>query len=191
MKFLHRAPLILAGVFLLHPAALPAGQAPVRDKAPAMGQNISSVSPLGPQEAQQIVTLHNRIREEVGVAPLCWSDELAAYAQQWADHLVASRCRMEHRPRSGKWRQEYGENLFIGTAGYYGTSDAVMAWAAEKDKYRGGALHSSRWADAGHYTQMVWRNTMEIGCATGLCQGNLLVVCNYDPRGNFLGQSPY
>lgn len=156
-----------------------------------MPEDVSSGSRLSPKEAAQIVTLHNTIRAEVGVGPLRWSAKLAAYAQQWADHLVTSRCRMEHRPRAGKWRQEYGENLFIGTVGYYGTSDAVKAWAREKSKYPGGALQSSRGANAGHYTQIVWQDTQQIGCATGVCQGNVIVVCNYDPPGNFVGQSPY
>jgi pathogenesis-related protein 1 len=143
------------------------------------------------KEAGKIVSLHNQIRADVGVGPVRWSEELAGYAQQWADHLTSSRCGMEHRPRSGKWRQQYGENLFIGTAGHYGTADAVMAWAEEKSSYRGGVIQASRIANIGHYTQMVWRNTRQIGCGTGVCRGNLIVVCNYDPPGNFLGQRPY
>ncbi|MBU1986994.1 MAG: SCP-like extracellular, partial [Proteobacteria bacterium] len=44
------------------------------------------------KEADHIVALHNTIRAEVGVGPLRWSEELAAYAQRWADHLASSRC---------------------------------------------------------------------------------------------------
>lgn len=146
---------------------------------------------LSRREAEEIVTLHNTVRAEVGVGPLRWSEKLAAYARAWADHLASTQCQMEHRPRSGKWCQEYGENLFIGTAAHYGTADAVMAWAREKDKYPGGPLQSSRWAAAGHYTQIVWQDTQRIGCATGQCRGKVIVVCNYDPPGNFLGQRPY
>jgi pathogenesis-related protein 1 len=169
------------------PAVKPQGASPGR-----LAENLFSGSRIPLQEAGQIVTLHNAIRAEVGVGPVIWSEKLAAYAQQWADHLVSSWwCRMKHRPNSGKWQEEYGENLFIGTAGQYGTSDAVMAWAAEKPRYHGEALQSFPRSDAGHYTQMVWRDTTQIGCATGMCKGNLLVVCNYDPPGNFLGRKPY
>lgn len=185
MKFWPRLSMILAPLFLLHSAS-PGGVA---------GQLFPDTCPPGsrltPQEAQQIVVLHNTMRAEVAVAPLRWSEEVAAYAQQWADHLASTRCGMEHRPRSGKWRQEYGENLFIGTVGYYGISDAVRAWAREQSSYRGGAAPASRFAGVGHYTQMVWRKTVRIGCATAVCNGMLIVVCNYDPRGNLLGQSPY
>jgi len=186
MNFLLRLSMLLAGVFLLQgvSSGAEAGQ-------PSLESSGSSGSRIPLQEVGRIVTLHNTIREEVGVGPVRWSEKLAGYAQQWADHLVTSQCGMEHRPRSGKWREKYGENLFIGTARYYGTSDAVRAWAAEKTKYHGDALQSSHWAAAGHYTQIVWQDTTEIGCASGLCKDKLIVVCNYDPPGNFLGRKPY
>jgi pathogenesis-related protein 1 len=152
---------------------------------------VSTGARLSPEEAGRIVSLHNQIRAEVGVGPLRWSEEVAGYAQQWADHLASTRCGMQHRPRSGKWQQQYGENLFIGTVGHYGTADAVRAWASEKSSYRGGAIHASGFARIGHYTQMVWRETRKIGCATAVCRNNLIVVCNYDPPGNFVGQRPY
>lgn len=155
------------------------------------GKIVSSGSRLSPEEAGKIVSLHNQVRAEVGVGPLRWSEDVAGYAQQWADHLAATRCGMEHRPRSGKWQQRYGENLFIGTASHYGTSDAVRAWEREKSSYRGGAIQASGFSAIGHYTQMVWRDTTRIGCATAVCRGNLIVVCNYDPPGNFLGRRPY
>ncbi len=185
MKFLHGPSLILMGLFFLLSASLSAcaGQ--------LFMNNSSSGSRLAPEEARQMVALHNRIRAEVGVSPVYWSAEVAAFAQQWADHLASTRCGMQHRPRSGRWQQEYGENLFIGTAGHYGTSDAVMAWAGEKSNYRGGAIQTSHISDIGHYTQMVWQDTTRIGCATAVCNKWLIVVCNYDPRGNYLGQSPY
>ncbi|MFH2123172.1 MAG: CAP domain-containing protein [Pseudomonadota bacterium] len=182
----YRRGLIMAfvGVFLLHDISFSAAE------RPAVYSNLSGSCVIQP-EVEKIVFLHNKIRAEVGVGSLRWSEELAVYAQRWADYLATSRCGIEHRPGSGKWRQEYGENLFIGTASHYGTSDAVTAWAKEKANYRGGAIQASRVADIGHYTQMVWRDTREIGCGTGLCRGNLIVVCNYDPPGNFLRQKPY
>ncbi|MDO9043525.1 MAG: CAP domain-containing protein [Desulfocapsaceae bacterium] len=186
MKFLSRSSMLLAGALLLQGVSPGAGAG-----QPSLDSGGSSGSRIPLAEAGKIVTLHNTIRAEVGVGPVRWSQKLASYAQQWADHLATSRCGMEHRPRSGKWREEYGENLFIGTARHYGTPDAVRAWAAEKSKYHGEALQSSHWADAGHYTQIVWQDTTQIGCAAGSCKGKLIVVCNYDPPGNFLGQKPY
>lgn len=148
-------------------------------------------SRLNAEEMRILINLHNRARTEVGVAPLVWSKILAGYAQSWADHLAVTNCRMEHRPYSGKWKQEHGENLFMGTAGYYGVADAVRSWESEKSLYHGAPLNSSNWYPSGHYTQMVWGSTSHIGCAKAECRGNVIVVCNYDPPGNVMGQKPY
>jgi pathogenesis-related protein 1 len=148
-------------------------------------------SRLTAEEMGKLLTLHNKARSDVGVGPLAWSKNLAVYAQSWADHLASTSCRMEHRPRSGQWKQEHGENLLIGKVGYHGVVDAVRAWEREKSMYHGAALNSSNWYHSGHYTQMVWKNTSQIGCAKAECRGNVIVVCNYDPPGNILGQKPY
>src|SRR5918992_933016 len=39
--------------------------------------------------ASMILAGHNRVRAQVGVAPLVWNDSLAASAQTWADRLAA------------------------------------------------------------------------------------------------------
>ena len=148
-------------------------------------------SRLTPLEVAQLVASHNRVRAEVGIAPLQWSEVLAAYAQEWADHLASTSRRMEHRPHSGRWKQEHGENLFMGTDGYYKVGDAVITWEQEKFAYDGRAIDQFNVHACGHYTQLIWRNTKRIGCAKVRCAGNVIVVCNYDPPGNIVGQTPF
>lgn len=142
-------------------------------------------------EIGTLISLHNKARAEVGVEPLIWSNKLAAYAQSWADHLASTTCTMEHRPVSGPWKQEFGENLLIGAADHHGVADAVWAWEREKAMYHGGVLTASNWYPSGHYTQIVWRTTKRLGCAKAECNSRVIVVCNYDPPGNLLGQKPY
>lgn len=129
---------------------------------------------------------HNKVRAEVGVAPLNWSSELAAYAQEWADKLAADGCRMVHRTGG-----RYGENLFQGTSGVYSALDAVKAWEGEKALYKGEVLTRSNFEPIGHYTQMVWRGSRTLGCGEATCDEKLIVACNYDPPGNVLGRRPY
>ena len=155
------------------------------DKTKSIGSNLTL------QEVEELLREHNKARAEVGVGPLHWSKQLALYAEEWATHLVLTKCRLEHRPDSGTWQQVHGENLFMGTAGYYGVADAVKEWVSEKKYYKGGTLTSSNWEASGHYTQVVWKDTTQLGCAKVACKGNIIVVCNYDPPGNFLGQKPY
>jgi pathogenesis-related protein 1 len=157
----------------------------------AHGKSGSPASRLTPQEVRQLLASHNEARLDVGLAEVVWSDRLAVYAQEWADHLASTSRRMEHRPHSGRWKQEHGENLFMGTAGYYGVTDAVAVWVKEKSAYGGGSIEQSTVHAYGHYTQLVWRNTKRVGCAKVECAGNVIIVCNYDPPGNVLGQTPY
>jgi hypothetical protein len=71
----------------------------------------------------------------------------------------------------------------------------VMSWVNEKIDYHGGPvgnLYAPNGHVIGHYTQVVWRTTTEIGCgmATG-SNGNDFLVCRYNPPGNYGDQSPY
>ncbi|NOQ36410.1 MAG: hypothetical protein GQ569_11035 [Methylococcaceae bacterium] len=137
-------------------------------------------------EWQAILNYHNKVRADVNVNPLSWSNQVAEHAQAWAKNLAANGCKMQHSNDSN-----YGENLFMGTLGHYNVVDAAKSWESEKRDYSGAALNSSNWSKTGHYTQMVWHNTTQLGCAKVACNNNLIVVCNYDPAGNYMGQKPY
>ena len=147
-----------------------------------------NTSKVGLSEKEQIAILkyHNKIRKNVNLTPLVWSIELAQYARKWAFNLANNGCKLQHSSDS-----KYGENLFMGTLGHYTVVDGVKSWAKEKANYSGVALNSANWRKAGHYTQMVWHNTTELGCATTACNNNLIMVCNYNPAGNYMGQKPY
>jgi hypothetical protein len=55
--------------------------------------------------ARGMLAAHNTVRARVGIAPLAWSDRLAARSQDWA--ATDTRKQFVHRPNS-----TYGENLF-------------------------------------------------------------------------------
>jgi pathogenesis-related protein 1 len=150
------------------------------------------VATLTPDEIQQIVQYHNKVRQEVGAPPVEWSPEIAAFAQEWADNIAATGCQMQHRPRSGKWTQKYGENVFWGSGKTYTLIDAGKAWYSEKKFWRGGVLTGNNWSKSGHYTQMVWAKTTKIGIGKAVCKnGATIIVGNYDPPGNMMGEKPY
>jgi len=158
----------------------------IRDEHEASGSNRLSAS-----ERRALLNEHNRVRRDVGHPPLHWSPEIARFSQQWADHLASS-CSMQHRPKSGRWAQRYGENLFMGTAGYYTVASAVQGWESEKKDFRGGKITVDRnFSRIGHYTQLIWRRTTTLGCGKSLCRDRMIVVCNYDPPGNFIGRTPF
>jgi len=150
-----------------------------------------------------ILDLHNQARAEVGVPPLTWSDTLAASAQTWAEHLATIN-EMVHS--SG---QPYGENLAGWTHGCGLASlvppldynngvcpgdtlrTMVMSWINEKQDFVPG---TPSYPIAGHYTQVVWKDTKEVGCGMATASANHpndYLVCQYAPPGNQNSQPPY
>jgi uncharacterized protein YkwD len=133
--------------------------------------------------SREMLAVHNAVRARVRVLPLAWSDRLAARSQEWA-HTLLARKRFTHRPNS-----TYGENLFEIAGAAASPTQVVNAWAAE---YRNYDYNSNRCsAVCGHYTQIVWRDTKEVGCAVARGGGREVWVCNYDPPGNWVGRRPY
>ncbi len=82
-----------------------------------------------PSLARGMLAAHSAVRTRVGMAPLAWSDRLAAGSQDWADLLLA-RKQFVHRPRS-----TYGENLFEIRGATASSTQVVNAWAAESRNY--------------------------------------------------------
>jgi len=133
--------------------------------------------------SRDMLARHNAVRARVGMPPLAWSDRLAARAQDWADTLLG-RKQFIHRPNS-----TYGENLFEITGAAASPAQVVDAWAAESRNYDYASNKCS--GVCGHYTQIVWGDTKEVGCAVARGRGREVWVCNYDPPGNWADKRPY
>jgi uncharacterized protein YkwD len=133
--------------------------------------------------AREMLSAHNAVRARVKVAPLAWSERLAAVAKDWADRLL-TRNEFIHRPNS-----KYGENLFDVTGAAATSGKVVDDWASEGRSYDYSSNQCS--AVCGHYTQIVWRDTKEVGCAVARGGGREVWVCEYDPPGNLVGKRPY
>ncbi|HEY5962187.1 MAG TPA: CAP domain-containing protein [Polyangiaceae bacterium] len=151
--------------------------------------------------AQQFVDAHNAVRSAVTepagytgtwvpIPNVTWSDTVAASAQTWVNHLRdVENCGLVHEGGG----TGYGENLASGTN--LSPQAAVDMWASEKSKYTWSAKYTV--ADfnlgSGHYTQVVWRKSIQIGCASATCGKNVVISCRYSPPGNVTGgtQSVY
>lgn len=152
--------------------------------AGATGSNVTA------QESLQVLNAHNNARQQVGLNKVKWSPQLATWAQQQADRIARSGV-FAHTANS-----PYGENLGIGT-GAYGPIDATNGWISEKQYFRRGdspVFSGNR--VTGHYTQVVWRETSEIGLGKAIVQkgqwkGATVVVGAYNPRGNMNRRAPY
>jgi hypothetical protein len=99
---------------------------------------------------------------------------------------------MQHRPGSGPWAQKHGENIFWGGGEEYSALNASESWYSEIKAYKYGRLKNDNWYKTGHYTQMVWKTTTHVGIGKAVCKnGSILIVANYSPPGNYIGERPY
>jgi len=153
------------------------------DASPGVGE---------PPEMMGMTLLHNQVRAMVQTATplpaLTWDPSLAATAKAWVEmcrDTMAPTGLVDHNAgRSTGHPYQVGENIYAsgGTATPMG---AVTSWANEKANYNpttGGCNGT-----CGHYTQIVWRTTLKVGCALHRCNGLTYpstVVCNYGPSGN-------
>ena len=141
---------------------------------------------------QRLLVAHNQERADMGIAPLAWNDSLAADARVWAKKLAVTG-RFEHSPdEPGKPIE--GENLWAGTPRAFSPEAMVHLWAAEKSDYRPGTFpNNSRSGDierVGHFTQMIWRASRQVGCATAVGANEEFLVCRYSEAGNVYGERP-
>ncbi|KDQ16642.1 hypothetical protein BOTBODRAFT_84364, partial [Botryobasidium botryosum FD-172 SS1] len=124
---------------------------------------------------------HNTFRAKHGAKPLTWSNSLATSAQAWAN-----RCQFRHSGTKG-----VGENLAAGT-GNYTPANAIKSWTDESSQY------DPKHPQYSHFTQVVWKSTIQVGCAVASCNGIFdpkfgkanYYVCQYSPPGNVIGQFP-
>ncbi|AEI64082.1 CAP domain-containing protein [Myxococcus fulvus] len=167
--------------------------APAKPKAPPR-----AALPDARDFARDMVAAHNLARSRAQPAPkpplppLAWSSAAQRKAASWA-----KACKFEHNPDRG----DFGENLAAATPGAWTTSQVVKSWADEAADYDYRRNTCEKGKVCGHYTQVVWRKTASVGCATVMCNKNSpfgaqfptwqLWVCNYAPPGNWVGQRPY
>lgn len=139
--------------------------------------------------AAQLLLYHNVERKSRGAPPLSWSSKLAGEAKQWAD-LLARENRMRHASQAE--RGGAGENLWMGTEGRYSAGEMIGSFISERKDYQPGTFpnvsRTGNWRDVGHYTQLIWRDTQQVGCAISRGNGNDFLVCRYWPAGNTYGQ---
>jgi pathogenesis-related protein 1 len=158
----------------------------------------TAATTLTAAEQTEMVTAHNTWRTEVGTPNLKWSTKLADTAQAWADTLKTSQaCKMVHSHTAG-----VGENLYWASPLTYSTgkvevqavssTKVTASWGSEKKDYTYASNSCASGKVCGHYTQVVWKASTEVGCGKAICADKSQVwACQYTPAGNYVGQKPY
>ncbi|NXD65631.1 PI16 inhibitor, partial [Eolophus roseicapillus] len=149
---------------------------------------------LSDEEKKIILDGHNKYRSQVSppamdMLKMSWDTELEAFAQAYAE-----KCIWDHNKERGR----RGENLFA-MAPTLDLEFAVEDWNGEEKYYNLSTSTCVSGQMCGHYTQVVWASTHQIGCGAKFCEkidgieteGMYLLVCNYYPPGNMKGRKPY
>jgi hypothetical protein len=169
------------------------------------GGGASSDCPEGASAMCGMVAAHNAIRAAApganpALPPMTWDTALADFAQAYANT-----CPTGHNPNRTVEGQTAGENMFFTSQGSFSPpAEVVQAWASEQANYAypantcdgvpytSATFSCSTCPECGHYTQIVWRTTITVGCgvASG-CSGSFpqVWVCDYLPAGNVIDLS--
>ena len=159
---------------------------------------------------QEVLRIHNEKRKnEFSDSDLRYSFELEKVAQEYANKLAKSG-EQEHDPDNLK--NGYGENLFAHSERlslsvedaieYWYTNEKVMYNYETNECNTSNAINqgiNTAKATCGHYTQVVWQDTKEVGCAlapyqddaNGTYSTGSVLICRYQKAGNVVGEKPY
>ncbi|KAG6019176.1 hypothetical protein E4U19_007437 [Claviceps sp. Clav32 group G5] len=148
-----------------------------------------------------VLDRHAILRKNHGAQPLEWDETLAQYAAN-----TAKGCVFQHDMNQGSGN--YGQNLAsFGTSGDIAGQEVASIGDAISKQWYSGEINefSSFYGMAqpppdkfhlfGHATQLLWKDTRKVGCATVKCPAGTIFgmnsqysVCNYGPPGNVQGQ---
>ena len=145
-------------------------------------------------DPQTFVDAHNAVRAGVPqpagyvgvwtpIGPIAWSDEIALTSQEWANSLRENnKCNLVHSDT------RYGENLAGGKD--MDPKQAVKMWASEGARFTYKPKYE--WdVPTGHYSQVIWRKSTQVGCGWASCGKKVVIVCRYNPPGNHIDKAPY
>ncbi|KAL3525755.1 hypothetical protein ACH5RR_014127 [Cinchona calisaya] len=154
----------------------------------AIGHGSAQV-PAQSNATQEYLDAHNQARSEVGVGPLKWSEGLAKSASLTARYQRDKQnCTFANLTSS-----KYGGNQLWAGGLAVTPRTAVETWVAEKKFYDYANNSCAPDHRCGVYTQVVWKNSLELGCGQAQCakQQSSLTICFYNPPGNVVGEKPY
>ncbi|XP_041119833.1 uncharacterized protein LOC121323107 isoform X2 [Polyodon spathula] len=126
----------------------------------------------------EFLAAHNTYRQQHGAEPLRLNQALCKSAQSWAEHMLATKT-MQHSSTSN------GENLYYtwsSTANSIAGSKAVESWYSEIKDYN--FRNPGFGSNTGHFTQVVWKSSKELGVGKATDGKTMYVVGHYSPAGN-------
>ena len=183
------------------------GTASNTDTSDAVNYVIQAKSQALTSAQKNILRIHNERRSnDFSDSDLSYSLELEKVAQDYANVLAKSG-KQEHDPDNAK--NGYGENLFANSNNpkvrieeamihWYDNEKRIYSYDTNECNTSGSNANNDAALTCGHYTQVAWQDTKEVGCAsapytnpTSLYFGGSVYICRYKEAGNRGTEKPY
>lgn len=165
----------------------------------------SHKNPLSQALIDQFVSEHNKARSGTlnpppspALPPVTWDYVLADVAYNYLTGCPGGNATLA--PHNANASKDYaalggtdrvGENIYAASGMSATPAAALTTWMKEAASYN---YSTNNISSAGHYTQVVWRDSVRIGCAIVVCPNyeyDNTIVCDYAPAGNITSKKPY
>ncbi|KAJ0067852.1 hypothetical protein NL108_011091 [Boleophthalmus pectinirostris] len=127
---------------------------------------------------REFLDAHNTYRSHHSAPPLKLNSELCGEAQRWANYLLQKNI-MKHSDTSD------GENIYCYSSSAHiklTGREAVDSWYSEIKFYSWNSPGYS--SKIGHFSQVVWKDSEEVGVGVASSGKKVFVVGQYRPAGN-------
>lgn len=176
-----------------------------RDTGIRSRRQAPKLEPLSSEDIAEVLYIHNylrRLEPASDMEYMIWNSYLADMATEWS-----SKCIWGHgqpfRNGSTVPFDPIGQNLYLSMGTTVNITFLSLRWYSEKPYYNFNNATCQKNQMCGHYTQVVWSLSREIGCGKYLCENATdaetdevyrkawIFACNYGPAGNYNGITPY
>ncbi|XP_057688670.1 Golgi-associated plant pathogenesis-related protein 1-like [Corythoichthys intestinalis] len=132
----------------------------------------------------EFLDTHNAYRTLHNAPPMTLNSELNAEAQRWAEHLLVLGT-LKHSDSSDGENIYYKWSLAIKLTG----KEAVDLWYSEVKEYNW--TRPGYQTNTGHFTQVVWKESTQLGVGLATDGNKAFVVGQYRPAGNINTEQDY
>ncbi|KAJ3080088.1 hypothetical protein HDU99_009299 [Rhizoclosmatium hyalinum] len=146
---------------------------------------------LSPAEANSILRAHNDFRAAHGIIPMVWNDTVASFAAIWAKQSASypNCARPDDQGGAHGGPGEYGQNLAWGWGfdepNLVDMTEFAIGWMEEIIPTL--PVGSGPDGSYNHASQVLWGDSLQLGCAKGVGKECVMLVCEYDIFGNIDG----
>jgi uncharacterized protein YkwD len=144
-----------------------------------------------PTEWSDMLKAHNEKRKLHCVPPLAWSNQLAASAQSYANMCILNTHGSTGENMADRWSERNGNAVLPAATDRQAFEDTwyceIRNYDFNHPTFKGGFTSNCQDVN-GHFTQVIWKDTRQLGCGRATCNINghqgTHWVCRYGPPGN-------